>query len=209
MNHINSVQRTAPIPIAPKPPRIETATQRQDSLRRFEIGSGSLHARAPTDSASAPASSAPINGQSVPPCQACQYSGTRCILSEDDETCMPCQVNATECSLSSSTSSPQSRKRRINGTDTPLEMIGKRRLVFALVKSEPSPPFPLTLARIHPVLSCPALFCFALCVPSCPALLLISSAVVLFPPLRNHVRLFYLHPPKPFANPSRQILYLL
>ncbi|CAI6097885.1 hypothetical protein V2G26_009101 [Clonostachys chloroleuca] len=126
MNHINTVQRTAPIPIAPKPPRIETATQRQDSLRRFEIGSGSLHARAPTDSASAPASSASINGQSVPPCQACQYSGTRCILSEDDETCMPCQVNATECSLSSSTSSPQSRKRRINGTDTPLEMIGKR-----------------------------------------------------------------------------------
>ncbi|CAH0052712.1 unnamed protein product [Clonostachys solani] len=126
MNHINTVQRTAPIPIAPKPPRIETAAQRQDNLRRFEIGSGSLHARASTDSASAPASSAPINGQSVPPCQACQYSGTRCILSEDDETCMPCQVNATECSLSSSTSSPQSRKRRINGTDTPLEMIGKR-----------------------------------------------------------------------------------
>jgi hypothetical protein len=121
----NPVQRTAPIPIAPKPPRLEPAPQRQDnSLRRFEIGPASLHARGSTDSvsASAPTSN---NARARSPCQACRYAGTRCIPSEDEEGCMSCQVNAAECSLSSS---PQSRKRKLNG-ESSVEISGKRRFV--------------------------------------------------------------------------------
>lgn len=121
----NSVQRTAPIPIAPKPPRPEPVSHRQDSLRRFEVGPASLQTRASTDSVSASAP-APSNTQSLPPCRACRYTGTRCIPSEDDDGCMSCQVNAAECSLSSS---PQSRKRKPNG-DPYHEISGKRRFVI-------------------------------------------------------------------------------
>lgn len=139
MAHNNSVQRTAPIPIAPKPPRPEPATSRQDSLRRFEIGPASLHARGATDSVSVSAPSA-YNGQSIPPCRACRYSGSRCIPSEDDDGCMSCQVNAAECSLSSS-SSPQSRKRKLEGQQHSHEISGKRRFVHGL---NPLPKFTLS-----------------------------------------------------------------
>jgi hypothetical protein len=138
MAHINNaVQRTAPIPIAPKPlaPRPEPATHRQpESFRRFEIGPSSLHAR---DSVSASAPT-PSNGQSLPPCRACRYAGSRCIPSEDDQGCISCQVNADDCSLSSS---PQSRKRKLNG-DT-AEVIGKKRFVTLIC------PVHLCLVSLH------------------------------------------------------------
>lgn len=130
MAHNNTtVPRTAPIPIAPKPPRPELATH-QDSPRRFEIGSVGLHttSRGSVES-SAVSGSAPTNTQPVPPCRSCQYSGTRCILSEDDDGCVPCQVNATDCSLSESSSSPGSRKRKLNGGIPSREISGKRRFV--------------------------------------------------------------------------------
>lgn len=140
----NSVQRTAPIPIAPKPlaPRPEPATHRQpESLRRFEIGPSSLHAR---DSVSASAPT-PSNGQSLPPCRACRYAGTRCIPSEDEEGCISCQVNAADCSLSSS---PQSRKRKLNG-DTP-EISGKKRFVnFVIPLPNNYSPKASTLSSLH------------------------------------------------------------
>lgn len=137
----NSVQRTAPIPIAPKPlaPRPEPATHRQpESFRRFEIGPSSLHTR---DSVSASAPT-PSNGQSLPPCRACRYAGTRCIPSEDDEGCISCQVNAADCSLSSS---PQSRKRKLNGDNS--EISGKKRFVsllslYQITIPRPSTPIP-------------------------------------------------------------------
>jgi hypothetical protein len=46
-------------------------------------------------------------------------------MSEDDESCIPCQVKAEDCSL---TSSPQPRKRKLNG-ESAEEGNGKRRLV--------------------------------------------------------------------------------
>ncbi|KAK5987829.1 Transcriptional activator protein DAL81 [Cladobotryum mycophilum] len=108
MAHDAPVQRTAPIAIAPKPPRPEPLPRRQNSSHRFEIGPGSLHGRGSVDSASFTASA-------IPPCQACRFSGTRCTTSEDDDGCMPCQVNGAECSLASP--SPQTRKRKLNGGD--------------------------------------------------------------------------------------------
>lgn len=167
MTHNNiSVQRTAPIPIAPKPPRPEPATHRQDSLRRFEIGPASLQTRGSTDSVSA---SAPAfgNSQTLPPCRACRYAGTRCIPSEDDDGCMSCQVNAAECSLSSS---PQSRKRKLNGEPSH-EISGKRRFVFG----NPLTQSPLSTRLLR--LLAP---CMSSCLP--PISCLIS------PPHRKHPR---------------------
>ena len=120
------VPRTAPIPIAPKPPRPEPARY-QESPRRFEIGSVGLHPRIATDPSSVSAS-APASSQPLPPCRACVDARTKCIPSEDDDGCISCQVNATDCSLSSSTSSPGSRKRKLNGGISH-EISGKRRSV--------------------------------------------------------------------------------
>lgn len=108
MAHDPPIQRTAPIAIAPKPPRLEPLPlpRRQNSSHRFEIGPASLHGRGSIDSGSFP-------GAPAPPCQACRFSGTRCTVAEDDDGCMPCQLNGTECSLVSS--SPQTRKRKLNG----------------------------------------------------------------------------------------------
>lgn len=124
-NNYPSTQRTAPIPIAPKPPRLDPAINRNDSLRRFEIGP------ARSVDAISVSASAPINGQSVPPCRACRYSGTRCIPSEDDDGCTHCQINGADCSLSSTASSPQSRKRKLNGAHSSHDIIGKRRFVLS------------------------------------------------------------------------------
>ncbi|KAI6784232.1 Transcriptional activator protein-like protein [Emericellopsis cladophorae] len=118
MTHNNnpSVQRTAPIPIAPKPPRPEPAAHRHpNSFRRFEIGPPSLQGRDAV-SVSAPANPSHGGAASLPPCRACASTSSRCIPSEDDEGCISCQVNAAECSLlSSAQSSPQTRKRKLNG----------------------------------------------------------------------------------------------
>lgn len=115
-----SVQRTAPIAIAPKPPRPEPAPHRQDSLHRFEIGPSSLQTGASAESTSFP-------GSTLAPCQTCRFSGTKCVLSDDEDGCVPCHNNGSECSLSSS---PQSRKRKLNG-DSAHDPggLGKRRSV--------------------------------------------------------------------------------
>jgi hypothetical protein len=149
-----TVSRTAPIPIAPKPPRPELATH-QDSPRRFEIGSVGLHttSRSSVESA-AVLCSVPTSTQPVPPCRACQYSGTRCILSEDDDGCVPCQVNATDCSLSSPSLSPGSRKRKLDGGLPSREISGKRRFVTTLPST--SHLIILRLSLTHPNLCGPA-----------------------------------------------------
>lgn len=118
------VQRTAPIAIAPKPPRPEPAVGRTDSFQRLELGS--LLGRSPAIGSVSRSASASLNGASVPPCHACRHAGTRCTMSssDDDEGCVPCQVNGCECSLVTSTS-PQSRKRKLNGEHTD-DFIGKR-----------------------------------------------------------------------------------
>ena len=132
------VQRTAPIAIAPKPPRPEPAANRTDSFQRFELGS-SLHARSSATGSVSRSASASLNGASVPPCYSCRDAGTRCTMSssDDDEGCIPCQVNGCECSLTTSTS-PQSRKRKLNGEQID-NSIGKR-----LVSSLPIGSLPLS-----------------------------------------------------------------
>ncbi|KAL2203110.1 hypothetical protein CC79DRAFT_1279906 [Sarocladium strictum] len=119
------VQRTAPIAIAPKPPRPEPTASRTDSFQRLELGN-SLHARSSAAGSVSRSASASLNGASVPPCYACRHAGTRCTMSssDDDEGCIPCQVNGCECSLVTSTS-PQSRKRKLNG-ELADDSIGKR-----------------------------------------------------------------------------------
>lgn len=119
----SSVHRTAPIAIAPKPPRLEPAPYRQDSFHRLEMGQGSLPAAnsASTDHAS-------FNGSPFLPCISCRYSRASCIMSDDDEVCVRCQIAGSECSLASS---PQSRKRKLNGDSASDDVIGKRRSVLA------------------------------------------------------------------------------
>lgn len=116
-----SVQRTAPIAIAPKPPRLEPASYRQDSFHRLEMSQGSLPA---TSSASTEPAS--FNGSPVPPCLACRYSRANCVMSDDEDGCVPCQVTGSECSL---VCSPRSRKRKLHGDAASDDVIGKRRSV--------------------------------------------------------------------------------
>ncbi|KAI8686204.1 hypothetical protein NCS55_00295000 [Fusarium keratoplasticum] len=104
------VQRTAPIAIAPKPPRPEPS-YRQDSFHRLEVGHGAA--------SSAPVEGSSFNGSPIPPCLACRYSRTSCIMNDDDDGCAQCQAAGSECSLACS---PQSRKRKLHdGQD-----VGKR-----------------------------------------------------------------------------------
>ncbi|KAF4978790.1 hypothetical protein FZEAL_4904, partial [Fusarium zealandicum] len=105
------VQRTAPIAIAPKPPRLEPSAYRQDSFHRLD-GAAS----------SAPVEGSSFNGSPIPPCLACRYSRTNCILSDDDDCCIQCQAAGSECSLSCS---PRSRKRKLHG-EAGEDVIGKR-----------------------------------------------------------------------------------
>lgn len=157
------VQRTAPIAIAPKPPRPEPTVSRTDSFQRLELGS-SLHARSSAAGSVSRSASASLNGASVPPCHACRHAGTRCTMSstDDDEGCIPCQVNGCECSLVTSTS-PQSRKRKLNG-EHPDDSIGKR--------SVPS----------LPIGPCP-LICDA-CLPCALATLICTPLPRILPPTR-------------------------
>ncbi|KAF7545896.1 hypothetical protein G7Z17_g8823 [Cylindrodendrum hubeiense] len=118
MSQASSLQRTAPIAIAPKPPRLEPAAYRQDSFHRLEMSQGSLPA---TSSASTEPAS--FNGSPVPPCLACRYSRANCVIGDDEDGCMPCQVTGSECSL---VYSPQSRKRKLHGDAASDDVIGKR-----------------------------------------------------------------------------------
>ncbi|KAH7151840.1 fungal-specific transcription factor domain-containing protein [Dactylonectria estremocensis] len=119
MSQASSLHRTAPIAIAPKPPRLEPAAYRQDSFHRLEMGQGSLPA---TSSASTEPAS--FNGSPVPPCLSCRYSRAKCVMGGDDEDgCMSCQAMGSECSL---VCSPQSRKRKLHGDAASDDVIGKR-----------------------------------------------------------------------------------
>ncbi|KAK7421514.1 Fungal specific transcription factor [Neonectria magnoliae] len=120
MSTASSVQRTAPIAIAPKPPRLEPAAYRQDSFHRLEMSQGSLPA---TNSASTEPASFSGNSSPVPPCLACRYSRANCIMSDDEDGCVPCQVTGSECSLACS---PPSRKRKLHGDAASDDVIGKR-----------------------------------------------------------------------------------
>ncbi|KAK4190857.1 fungal-specific transcription factor domain-containing protein [Podospora australis] len=94
-----AVPRTAPIAIAPKPPRFAPSRQGSIQLDSFRSGIDS------PDSGS-------VSGHSSPPCEACLRRRSDCVMSEDDDNCVACQYSGTECSL---VDSPLQRKRKLNG----------------------------------------------------------------------------------------------
>jgi hypothetical protein len=94
-----AVPRTAPIAIAPKPPRFPPSRQSSIHLDSFRSGFDS------PDSDS-------VSGFSAPPCEACVNRRTDCAMGEDEESCVACLVAGTECSL---IDSPAPRKRKLNG----------------------------------------------------------------------------------------------
>lgn len=140
MSNPSAVVRTAPIAIAPKPPRRQNSYL-QDSFTNLDILRGSMPGREITESVGS------YTTRSLSPCESCQRSRVRCIVSEDDDSCIPCQASGSDCSL---LNSPQPRKRKLNGDfDDP---IGKRRsvpiashiirLVSLSLRSPPAPPPP-------------------------------------------------------------------
>ncbi|KAH6640589.1 fungal-specific transcription factor domain-containing protein [Chaetomium tenue] len=94
-----AVPRTAPIAIAPKPPRFPPSRQSSIHLDSFRSGFDS------PDSDS-------VSGFSALPCEACLNRRTDCAMGEDEESCVACLVAETECSL---IDSPAPRKRKLNG----------------------------------------------------------------------------------------------
>lgn len=113
MSNATAVARSAPIAIAPKPPKTGPITaRRQDSLS--SCGRSFTSRDLESD-----------RFRPQPTCTSCRRSRIECIKSEDDEGCIPCQLNGSECSLMSS---PQPRKRKLGG-DSGDEDPGKRRSV--------------------------------------------------------------------------------
>ncbi|KAL2147482.1 hypothetical protein VTI28DRAFT_9382 [Corynascus sepedonium] len=94
-----TVPRTAPIAIAPKPPRFPPSRQSSIHLDSFRSGFNS------PDSDS-------VSGFSALPCEACLNRRTDCAMGDDEESCVACLVAGTECSL---IDSPAPRKRKLNG----------------------------------------------------------------------------------------------
>jgi hypothetical protein len=133
MTHHISIKRSAPIAIAPKPPRPESATPHHHQSQpapynetlvsqgsgkfnaSFGHGRSGLHASSSRLSPGIGDSASSVSGSpthSPLPCRACRFNGSRCIMSDDEDGCTSCQANGSECSLCTS---PPSRKRKLNG----------------------------------------------------------------------------------------------
>ncbi|KAK3316263.1 fungal-specific transcription factor domain-containing protein [Apodospora peruviana] len=102
MSAPSAVPRTAPIAIAPKPPRFPPS--RQGSIH-IDSYPGTRNGVDSPDSES-------LNGRPPTSCETCHRRKLDCVMSEEEEGCVPCQVNGTECSL---VESPPPRKRKLNG----------------------------------------------------------------------------------------------
>jgi hypothetical protein len=131
MSNPATVARTAPIAIAPKPPRGSASASLPGSYNRrqdrFDLSKGGMPSH---DS-----ESHPLAGLLPPPCESCRMRRIRCTMASDEEDgCSSCQTNNVECSLASS---PQLRKRKLNGDYTD-DVSGKRRLVSCLLLQPPS-----------------------------------------------------------------------
>ncbi|KAK0641191.1 fungal-specific transcription factor domain-containing protein [Cercophora newfieldiana] len=105
MSTPSAVLRTAPIAIAPKPPRFPPS--RQNSINHFDSYSSSSR-RNGFDSPDSDS----VNGHPTPPCDYCFRRRLECVMSDDDESCVGCQASGTDCSL---VESPPPRKRKLNG----------------------------------------------------------------------------------------------
>lgn len=102
MSAPNAVPRTAPIAIAPKPPRFPPS--RQNSIH-FDSYPGRRSGFDSPDSDS-------VSGYAAPPCEGCLNRRSECVMREDEESCVACLVEGTECSL---VDGPPPRKRKLNG----------------------------------------------------------------------------------------------
>lgn len=103
MSTPSAVSRTAPIAIAPKPPRMPPSRQGSINLDSYRDG------RSGFDS---PDSDSPLYGKPAP-CETCMLRRIPCVMSDDDDddSCVSCQSNGAECSLAES---HQLRKRKLN-----------------------------------------------------------------------------------------------
>ncbi|KAK4149070.1 fungal-specific transcription factor domain-containing protein [Chaetomidium leptoderma] len=97
-----AVPRTAPIAIAPKPPRFPPSRQSSIHLDSFP------GIRTGFDSPDSDL----VSGFSALPCEACLNRRSECSMGEDEESCVACLVAGTECTL---VDSPPPRKRKLNG----------------------------------------------------------------------------------------------
>lgn len=103
MSTPSAIPRTAPIAIAPKPPRFPPS--RQGSIHHLDSYSGFRNGIDSPDSES-------LNGRPQTPCEACHRRRLDCVMSDEEEGCVACNVNGMECSL---IESPPPRKRKLDG----------------------------------------------------------------------------------------------
>lgn len=123
MSNPSAVTRTAPIAIAPKPPRRQNSYL-QEAFTNLELfRGGSMPGREIAESVGS------YTTRSLSPCESCQRSRVKCIVSEDEDSCIPCQASGSDCSL---LNSPQPRKRKLNGD---FDDSGKRRSVCSIFPS--------------------------------------------------------------------------
>ncbi|KAK3333777.1 fungal-specific transcription factor domain-containing protein [Cercophora scortea] len=102
MSAPSAVSRTAPIAIAPKPPRFPPSRQGSisiDHYRNFRNGVDSPDSDSP-------------NGYTAASCEACIHRRLDCVMSDDDDSCVSCQMIGVDCSMAQS---PPLRKRKLNG----------------------------------------------------------------------------------------------
>jgi len=127
MSTPSAVPRTAPIAIAPKPPRFHPSRQGSINLDSYP---GLRNGFDSPDSGS-------INGHPTHPCEACFRRRLDCVMSDDEEGCVRCVLSGAECSL---LESPMPRKRKLNGFAE--DSISKRRYVTkAHISLLPKPPW--------------------------------------------------------------------
>lgn len=117
MSTPSAVPRTAPIAIAPKPPRFPPSRQGSINLDSYP---GLRNGFDSPDSGS-------VNGHPSHPCEACFRRRLDCVMSDDEEGCVRCVLSGAECSL---LESPMPRKRKLNGFAE--DSISKRRYVRKL-----------------------------------------------------------------------------
>ncbi|KAM4063065.1 fungal specific transcription factor [Hirsutella rhossiliensis] len=132
-----SVQRTAPIAIAPKPSRTGPAPHRQPGVP------AGLEADLQTGVTPEPKS---FPGSPVSACRPHRFLGTVCppMPGDDDDGCVPCQLNGADCCISAS---PRPRKRKLNGNSSVHEAGSSKRS---------SPGMPARRLQHHSNLSSPA-----------------------------------------------------
>lgn len=124
MSTPSAVPRTAPIAIAPKPPRFPPSRQGSINLDSYP---GLRNGFDSPDSGS-------INGHPAHPCEACFRRRLDCVMSDDEEGCVRCVLSGAECSL---LESPMPRKRKLNGFAE--DSISKRRYVKRFISLLPEP----------------------------------------------------------------------